>query len=110
MEIWQCKIRALRKKIKGWSINVEAESKKKKQSLLEDFDKLDMLDKTGPLGEKKQSLLEDFDKLDMLDKTGPLGEDLAGSYIDSWINQGFLDYTERDRERRVCSTFGLGGG
>jgi hypothetical protein len=42
MDIWHFKLRFLRKKIKGWSINLEAALKKKKKSLLQEFDILDV--------------------------------------------------------------------
>ncbi|XP_073353938.1 uncharacterized protein [Aegilops tauschii subsp. strangulata] len=42
IENWRCKTRALRKVIKGWSINIEAAMKKKKKSLHMEFDILDV--------------------------------------------------------------------
>jgi hypothetical protein len=44
MEVWQFKIRLLRKKIKGWSRNIEADMKKRKKDILE---KLNLVDKTS---------------------------------------------------------------
>jgi hypothetical protein len=41
--VWQFKIRLLRKKIRGWSRNVEEDVKKKKARILSEIDKLDML-------------------------------------------------------------------
>jgi hypothetical protein len=42
MDIWQFKIQNLRKKLKGWSRNVEAELKRKKIKILSEIDKLDI--------------------------------------------------------------------
>jgi hypothetical protein len=42
LDIWQFKLRQLRKKSKGWSINIEAESKKLKRDLVLEFDILDV--------------------------------------------------------------------
>jgi hypothetical protein len=42
-EIWQFKIRLLRRKIKGWSMNIEAALKKNKQFLISEMDRLDKL-------------------------------------------------------------------
>jgi hypothetical protein len=39
MEVWQFKIRSLRKMVKGWSRNIEAEMKKK--SIMDELDQLD---------------------------------------------------------------------
>jgi hypothetical protein len=41
LDIWQFKVRLLRKKIKGWAINVNASLKKLKKELLEEFQNLD---------------------------------------------------------------------
>jgi exonuclease III len=38
LDIWQYKLRLLRKKMKGWNINVEAANKKLKTDLLLEFD------------------------------------------------------------------------
>jgi hypothetical protein len=46
---WQFKIRNLRKGLKGWSINLEAEQKKKKQHLVAEYDLLDVLSESHPL-------------------------------------------------------------
>jgi hypothetical protein len=43
VDIWQCKIRNLRKKIKGWSRNRETELRKSKNKLVEELDQLDEL-------------------------------------------------------------------
>jgi hypothetical protein len=45
LEVWQFKRRLLRKKIKGWSRNIEVELKKTKNSLLVGIDDLDRLAK-----------------------------------------------------------------
>jgi hypothetical protein len=42
IDIWQFKLRALRRKLKGWSININADLKKKKQALLAEFNLLDV--------------------------------------------------------------------
>jgi hypothetical protein len=46
---WQFKIRNLRKGLKGWSINLEAEQKRKKQHLVAEYDLLDVLSESQPL-------------------------------------------------------------
>jgi len=54
MDIWQFKIRLLRKKIKGWAININSEIKKQKFELLKEFENLDRKYEAGLLlpGEK----------------------------------------------------------
>jgi hypothetical protein len=54
LEVWQFKIRLLRKKIKGWSRNIEAELKRTKNSLLTAIDELDKLAETQMLTAKER--------------------------------------------------------
>jgi hypothetical protein len=46
MKVWQFKVRLLRRKIKGWSRNIEAEMKRTKKHLIEEVDRLDKLVET----------------------------------------------------------------
>jgi hypothetical protein len=43
IEVWQFKVRLLRKRIKGWSRNIESGIKKNKQVLIDEVDRLDKL-------------------------------------------------------------------
>jgi hypothetical protein len=54
MDIWQFKIRTLRKKIKGWSMNVEAKMRRKKKRILDEIDKLDIMAEHQPLIEQER--------------------------------------------------------
>ena len=45
---WQNKVRAFRKKVKGWSTNVEAANRKLKNDLIREFDHLDRLTESCP--------------------------------------------------------------
>ena len=49
LDAWQYKIRNLRKKAKGWALNVNAEIKKHKQNLLQEFELLDVFQEYGRL-------------------------------------------------------------
>jgi hypothetical protein len=49
LDIWQHKIRLLRKTIKGWAINRESEQNKLKKQLIAEYDALDILSETQPL-------------------------------------------------------------
>jgi hypothetical protein len=49
MDRWQFKIRLLRKKAKGWSINKDATIKKQKRDLLKEFENLDLKYEAGLL-------------------------------------------------------------
>ena len=55
VDTWQAKIRKLRKITKGWSSNEEANIKRYKKILLEEFDKLDVKAETSPLEESEQN-------------------------------------------------------
>ena len=41
MDVWQFKVRLLRKKLRGWTKNVDADIRKEKQVLRERYDLLD---------------------------------------------------------------------
>lgn len=41
MDIWQFKIILLRKMIKGWAININANIKRQKKELLKEYEKFD---------------------------------------------------------------------
>lgn len=62
IEIWQCKIRNLRKKIKGWSINVEAAIRKKKYEKLEEFDVLDKMQESQCVSQVQNVRLEELSR------------------------------------------------
>jgi hypothetical protein len=49
VEVWHFKIRLLRRKLKGWSKNIEAEVKKRKRNILVEMDRLDAVAKLNPL-------------------------------------------------------------
>jgi mannosylglycoprotein endo-beta-mannosidase len=56
IDIWQFKIRNLRKTLKDWAINIESQQNKRKKQLIAKYDILDILSETQPLspGAKKQ--------------------------------------------------------
>jgi hypothetical protein len=53
LEIWQFKVKFLRKKIKGWSRNMEVDVRKAKNSLIASIDELDKLAETQKLSGEK---------------------------------------------------------
>lgn len=57
---WVSKTRILRKKVKGWSINIKAAIKKKKKALLMKFDILDVLSESQTLS------VADLDRMKMI--------------------------------------------
>jgi hypothetical protein len=60
-------VRVFRKKVRGWSINVEVEVKKQKKELSDEYNRLDILDETQGLSSleriKKQQLAEELNKI-----------------------------------------------
>ncbi|KAI4968066.1 hypothetical protein ZWY2020_005414 [Hordeum vulgare] len=62
MDIWLNKTRILRKKIKGWSINLESDMKKRKKTLLQEFDILDVFSETSQLDPNDKIRLEEIKK------------------------------------------------
>jgi hypothetical protein len=67
MDKWQLKIRALRKKIKGWSRNIEAARNKRKREILAEIDLLDSKGEKVPLDARqkkyRQNLKEELEKV-----------------------------------------------
>jgi len=47
IDIWLKISKLLWKKVRGWSINIEADLKRKKRDLIEEFDILDVFSKTN---------------------------------------------------------------
>ena len=62
MDIWQFKIRLLRKKIKGWAININSEIKKQKFELLKEFENLDRKYEAGLLLPGQKLKMDDIVK------------------------------------------------
>ena len=59
IEVWQYKIRMLRKKIRGWARNVDAEIRKNKQALLREYDMLDVFQEDHSLAEKEKERMKE---------------------------------------------------
>ena len=67
LDIWQFKVRLIRKKVKGWALNINGEIRKTNQDLLKDFEMLDMkLEKEGLLLEEKIRMKKISDDLEAI--------------------------------------------
>ena len=65
LDIWQFKVRLIRKKVKGWALNNNGEIRKMKQELLKEYEKLDMkLEKEGLQLEEKMRMKKISDDLE----------------------------------------------
>ena len=71
LEVWQFKMKNLRRKLKGWALNINVDIKRKKKALLEEFDLLDVfseLNQSTDLERKRmpdiQEELEDIWKIE----------------------------------------------
>jgi hypothetical protein len=42
LDVWQAKVRCFRSSAKGWSANIDADIRKNKKSLIEEYDTLDI--------------------------------------------------------------------
>lgn len=72
LDVWQFKIRLLRKKIKGWALNVNAEIKRHKKDLLEKFDILDVFSESSPLSAPEKdrmiAIQEELEKIWLMEE------------------------------------------
>jgi hypothetical protein len=73
IDAWQYKIRKLRKKVKGWSVNMEAEKKKRKGVIISDLDALDKLAEESTLSNtqslKRQELRKELESIWLMEET-----------------------------------------
>jgi uncharacterized surface anchored protein len=58
IDVWQYKQRRLRKHLRGWSININAEQKNKKKSLITEYDYLDIMSETQNLSKEEHSRMK----------------------------------------------------
>ena len=67
MDRRQFKIRLLRKKVKGWSINIDATIKKQKREVLKKFENLDLKYEVGLLlpgeGNRMDLIVQDIESI-----------------------------------------------
>jgi hypothetical protein len=53
MDVWQYKVRMLRKKVKGWSKNVDAEMRRKKGSIMSEMVLIDLIAESQALSDQQ---------------------------------------------------------
>ena len=59
---WKNKSKLFRKKARGWSINIEADIKKKKRELLLEFDILDVFSERNQIDDRDKNRMEEIKK------------------------------------------------
>jgi hypothetical protein len=60
MDSWHDKCKYFRRLARGWSANIEADIRKHKKELVEEYDSLDILAETKPLDELGRKRLDDI--------------------------------------------------
>jgi hypothetical protein len=55
VDIWQFKIRALSKKVKGWSMNIEVERNNRKHEIVREMDDADKLGESQQLTDQQRN-------------------------------------------------------
>ena len=84
MDIWQFKIRLLRKKVKGWSWNRNAKIRKLKQQLLKEFEELDI--------KQEKSILSQQERVRM---------DIINNDLEALWKLEEIKVRQRSRDRRI---------
>lgn len=108
IDIWQFKIRRLRKFLKGWSINIEAAKKIHKKNLIAEYDCLDILSETQPLlpeeKERIKTIRSELDKIWKIEeiKAKQRAREKNTAYFHAVANQ-------RRRKKKVVSLEGPDG-
>jgi hypothetical protein len=54
LDVWQYQIRLLRKKVKGWSKNIDAEMRRKKYSIMSEMDLIDLIAESQALSDQQR--------------------------------------------------------
>jgi len=60
LEVWQFKMKNLRRKLKGWALNINADIKRKRKSLPEEFDLLDVFSELNQLTDLERKRMQDI--------------------------------------------------
>lgn len=60
IDAWKFKLRLMRRKIKGWAWNTNAEIKRKKSALLEEFDILDVFSEHNQLNDSEKARINEI--------------------------------------------------
>ncbi|PUZ51151.1 hypothetical protein GQ55_6G154700 [Panicum hallii var. hallii] len=59
LDVWQYKLTSRRRKLKGWSLNINADLRRKKQAPLEEFDVLDVFSEESSLEENEKARMQE---------------------------------------------------
>jgi hypothetical protein len=104
LDCWQAKVRYFRKPAKVWSANLEAEIRKQKKALMEEYDDLDILSKIQFLSDQDRSrlsfILKDLNSYWIIEETKVMQRSRDRDILEGDRNTAYFHAEANQRRRK----------